>query len=128
MRGGQVSFFFARDHGLRTLLIFDGGAIGITGEMPIMRHLMNLETLRTYEGTHQIHTLILGNAITGLEVEAVCADLLTVHPVRRRPKACRSSSESSAKAASCAFPAARSRSARGRTPASSSTTRNGRIR
>ena len=43
------------------------GAIGITGEVPIMRHLMNLETVRTYEGTHQIHTLVLGQAVTGLD-------------------------------------------------------------
>jgi glutaryl-CoA dehydrogenase len=43
------------------------GAIGITGEVPIMRHLMNLETVKTYEGTHQIHTLILGQAVTGID-------------------------------------------------------------
>jgi glutaryl-CoA dehydrogenase len=43
------------------------GAIGITGEVPVMRHLMNLETVKTYEGTHQIHTLILGQAVTGID-------------------------------------------------------------
>ncbi len=43
------------------------GAIGITGEVPIMRHMMNLESVKTYEGTHQIHTLIVGQAITGIE-------------------------------------------------------------
>jgi glutaryl-CoA dehydrogenase len=42
------------------------GAIGITGEVPIMRHMMNLESVKTYEGTHQIHTLVLGEAVTGL--------------------------------------------------------------
>ena len=40
------------------------GANGISSEYPIMRHLMNLESVYTYEGTHDIHTLILGEAIT----------------------------------------------------------------
>jgi len=40
------------------------GANGISNEYPIMRHLMNLESVYTYEGTHDIHTLILGEAIT----------------------------------------------------------------
>lgn len=43
------------------------GGMGITGEYPIMRHLMNLETVITYEGTHDIHLLITGNDITGLD-------------------------------------------------------------
>jgi glutaryl-CoA dehydrogenase len=42
------------------------GAMGITGEYSIMRHMMNLESVVTYEGTHDIHLLILGNAITGI--------------------------------------------------------------
>ncbi|GAB3271721.1 acyl-CoA dehydrogenase family protein [Larkinella harenae] len=42
------------------------GAMGISGDYPIMRHLMNLESVVTYEGTHDIHLLILGNEITGL--------------------------------------------------------------
>ena len=42
------------------------GGNGITLEYPIMRHLMNLETVFTYEGTHDIHTLILGQDITGI--------------------------------------------------------------
>ncbi|RAJ92657.1 glutaryl-CoA dehydrogenase [Larkinella arboricola] len=42
------------------------GAMGISGEYPIMRHLMNLESVVTYEGTHDIHLLILGNEITGI--------------------------------------------------------------
>ena len=43
------------------------GGMGITGEFPVMRHLMNLETVITYEGTHDIHLLITGNDITGLD-------------------------------------------------------------
>ncbi len=42
------------------------GGMGITGEFPIMRHMMNLESVITYEGTHDIHLLILGQAITGI--------------------------------------------------------------
>jgi len=42
------------------------GANGITGEYPPMRHAANLESVRTYEGTHDIHTLILGEDITGI--------------------------------------------------------------
>lgn len=43
------------------------GGMGITGEYPIMRHLMNLETVITYEGTHDIHLLITGHDVTGLD-------------------------------------------------------------
>ncbi|HWB63848.1 MAG TPA: acyl-CoA dehydrogenase family protein [Chitinophagales bacterium] len=43
------------------------GGMGITGEYPIMRHLMNLETVITYEGTHDIHLLITGMDVTGLD-------------------------------------------------------------
>ncbi len=46
------------------------GANGISLEFPVMRHMCNLETLKTYEGTHDIHTLILGQAITGIEAFA----------------------------------------------------------
>ena len=42
------------------------GGNGITGEYQVMRHLMNLETVNTYEGAHDVHALILGRAITGL--------------------------------------------------------------
>ena len=42
------------------------GGMGITGEYPIMRHMMNLESVVTYEGTHDIHLLILGHEITGI--------------------------------------------------------------
>jgi glutaryl-CoA dehydrogenase len=41
------------------------GANGILLEYPIIRHMMNLESVYTYEGTHEIHTLILGEALTG---------------------------------------------------------------
>lgn len=43
------------------------GGMGITGEYPMMRHMMNLESVVTYEGTHDIHLLILGAEITGLQ-------------------------------------------------------------
>jgi glutaryl-CoA dehydrogenase len=41
------------------------GGMGITGEYPVMRHMMNLESVVTYEGTHDIHLLITGMDITG---------------------------------------------------------------
>ena len=41
------------------------GGAGITGELHVMRHVMNLETVNTYEGAHDVHALILGRAITG---------------------------------------------------------------
>jgi glutaryl-CoA dehydrogenase len=43
------------------------GGMGITGEYPIMRHMANLESVVTYEGTHDIHLLILGKEITGIQ-------------------------------------------------------------
>ena len=43
------------------------GAMGITGEYSIMRHMMNLESVITYEGTHDIHLLITGMDITGID-------------------------------------------------------------
>ncbi|MGZ5382526.1 MAG: acyl-CoA dehydrogenase family protein [Acidimicrobiia bacterium] len=43
------------------------GANGITLEYPVIRHMNNLESVYTYEGTHEVHTLIMGNAITGIE-------------------------------------------------------------
>ena len=42
------------------------GANGITEDYPIMRHSMNLESVKTYEGTHDIHTLVIGQNITGI--------------------------------------------------------------
>lgn len=42
------------------------GAMGITGEYSVMRHMMNLESVVTYEGTHDIHLLITGQDITGI--------------------------------------------------------------
>jgi glutaryl-CoA dehydrogenase len=43
------------------------GANGIADDYPIMRHMMNLESVKTYEGTHDIHTLIIGSSVTGLD-------------------------------------------------------------
>lgn len=42
------------------------GANGITGDYPVFRHMVNLESVYTYEGTHDIHTLVLGEHITGI--------------------------------------------------------------
>ena len=56
----DIAMTIARD--ARQLL----GGMGITGEYPIMRHMMNLESVVTYEGTHDIHLLITGLDITGL--------------------------------------------------------------
>ena len=46
----------------RTIL----GGNGVTLDFPVMRHMNNLESVRTYEGTDEVHTLVLGNAITGI--------------------------------------------------------------
>ena len=43
------------------------GGNGISDEFQIMRHMVNLETVNTYEGTHDVHALILGRAQTGLQ-------------------------------------------------------------
>ncbi len=43
------------------------GGNGITSDYPIMRHMMNIESVYTYEGTHEMHTLILGHDITGIQ-------------------------------------------------------------
>jgi glutaryl-CoA dehydrogenase len=42
------------------------GANGIADDYPVMRHMMNLESVKTYEGTHDIHTLIVGQSVTGI--------------------------------------------------------------
>jgi glutaryl-CoA dehydrogenase len=47
----------------RTIL----GANGILDEYPVMRHMANLESVYTYEGTHDIHTLVIGADITGIQ-------------------------------------------------------------
>ena len=47
----------------RTIL----GATGITDDLPPLRHALNLESVLTYEGTHEVHTLVLGKAITGID-------------------------------------------------------------
>jgi glutaryl-CoA dehydrogenase len=50
-------------HNMRQVM----GAMGITKDFPIMRHLLNLESVITYEGTHDIHLLITGEEITGIQ-------------------------------------------------------------
>jgi glutaryl-CoA dehydrogenase len=42
------------------------GANGITDDYPIMRHMMNIESVYTYEGTNEMHTLILGQDLTDI--------------------------------------------------------------
>ena len=42
------------------------GANGITDDYPVMRHMLNLESVKTYEGTHNMHTLIIGQSVTGI--------------------------------------------------------------
>jgi glutaryl-CoA dehydrogenase len=43
------------------------GGSGITTEYPVLRHALNLETVYTYEGTHEVHTLVLGSRLTGID-------------------------------------------------------------
>ncbi|HEY8301409.1 MAG TPA: acyl-CoA dehydrogenase family protein [Jatrophihabitans sp.] len=43
------------------------GGSGITTEYPVLRHAVNLETVYTYEGTHEVHTLVLGSRLTGID-------------------------------------------------------------
>ena len=43
------------------------GGNGISDEYHVMRHMVNLETVKTYEGTHDVHTLILGRNLTGIQ-------------------------------------------------------------
>ena len=47
------------------------GANGISLEYPVIRHMCNLESVKTYEGTHDIHTLVLGQHITGIPAYGV---------------------------------------------------------
>jgi glutaryl-CoA dehydrogenase len=58
--GCEIATNIARD--ARQML----GGMGITGEYSIMRHMMNLESVITYEGTHDVHLLITGMDVTGL--------------------------------------------------------------
>ena len=58
----NVSSALAVAREARTIL----GANGISGEYPIMRHMANLESVLTYEGTHEVHTLVIGQAVTGI--------------------------------------------------------------
>jgi len=63
---GNVSSALAVAREARTIM----GANGITLEYPVMRHAANLETVLTYEGTHEVHQLVLGRALTGLSAFA----------------------------------------------------------
>ena len=65
----------------RTIL----GANGITLEYPVIRHMNNLESVLTYEGTSEIHTLILGEAITGERLRLRVGATRRIRPRRRRP-------------------------------------------
>ena len=58
------SSWVARECALRAREIH--GANGVVNEFPVMRHLMNIESVYTYEGTHDMHTLILGEHLTGI--------------------------------------------------------------
>lgn len=59
----NVHFALEIARAARTIL----GANGILDEYPVMRHMANLESVYTYEGTHDIHTLIIGSDITGIQ-------------------------------------------------------------
>ena len=43
------------------------GGNGITLEYPVIRHMNNLESVFTYEGTHDVHALVIGGAVTGIQ-------------------------------------------------------------
>ena len=60
MNNVKIALDIARS--ARTML----GANGIMGEYPIMRHANNLESVYTYEGTHDMHTLIVAETVTGI--------------------------------------------------------------
>ena len=70
MRFQQVSFAKRNNihHALEICRIARSilGANGILDEYPVMRHMANLESVITYEGTHEMHTLIVGQDITGI--------------------------------------------------------------
>ena len=95
------------------------GGNGISAEFQVMRHAANLETVNTYEGTHDVHALIMGRAITGivrLLANAVNAPYARAsndqggshghdrldHPWRRRPGCCSTSSASTTGWSGCA--------------------------
>ena len=72
-RGGTPSFFTRRNlilssqHVARIVcLVLVLGAVGILAEYGAMRHMANLESVYTYEGTHDVHSLILGQAVSGI--------------------------------------------------------------
>ena len=58
------------------------GGNGISAEFQVMRHAANLETVNTYEGTHDVHALIMGRAITG--TRRLLANSAYIAPYARR--------------------------------------------
>jgi glutaryl-CoA dehydrogenase len=70
MRPGQTSFGKLNNVREALKIAREARAIlggnGITLDYPVMRHMNNLESVLTYEGTSEVHTLVLGNAITGI--------------------------------------------------------------
>jgi glutaryl-CoA dehydrogenase len=62
LKGNNVAIALECARRSRDLL----GANGIIDDWPIMRHMMNLETVKTYEGTDHIHTLVIGERVTGV--------------------------------------------------------------
>ncbi len=67
----QISMAKRNNIAMAKVIISDArqilGAMGITNEYPVMRHMMNLESVITYEGTHDVHLLITGMDVTGLD-------------------------------------------------------------
>ena len=61
---GGKAFRWSAATGLQEL--GDGTANGVSDEYPVIRHMMNLESVYTYEGTHDIHNLIIGHTVTGV--------------------------------------------------------------
>jgi glutaryl-CoA dehydrogenase len=62
--GKRNNVFMARECARMAREMF--GANGVSGEYPVWRHMADLESVYTYEGTHDVHTLILGEALTGI--------------------------------------------------------------
>ena len=65
------------------------GAAGITLEWPMMRHANNLESVLTYEGTSEVHQLVLGKALTGQDAFADRAGTFGVYNRANRALICR---------------------------------------
>ena len=66
MAGLRMGYMIARPERIEKINNITRGGMGITGDYSIMRHMMNLESVITYEGTHDIHLLITGMDVTGI--------------------------------------------------------------